>query len=136
MKHVYICEKCGKQFNDYDEAYACEEGHLREFDNTMEPEMKTRMVFAPGEHAPKQIVLTERESKWDEEKQEYVEQFTFYTYKYVNTLADSAAATILDEYRQRREKEERDLAEWRARWQREEAERKAKQEAEAEQETA
>lgn len=27
MKYVYVCERCGMQFNDMDEAYKCERSH-------------------------------------------------------------------------------------------------------------
>lgn len=27
MKYAYICEKCGKQFDDYDAAISCEQSH-------------------------------------------------------------------------------------------------------------
>lgn len=28
MKNLYVCEKCGKTFNNWDEAYKCENSHI------------------------------------------------------------------------------------------------------------
>ena len=28
MKNLYVCEKCGKVFSEYDEAWACERSHI------------------------------------------------------------------------------------------------------------
>ena len=28
MKSLYVCEKCGKMFEDYDQAWACERAHI------------------------------------------------------------------------------------------------------------
>lgn len=28
MKNLYVCEKCGKIFDDWDDAYACERSHI------------------------------------------------------------------------------------------------------------
>ena len=28
MKNLYVCEKCGKMFEDYDQAWACERSHI------------------------------------------------------------------------------------------------------------
>lgn len=128
MKQFYVCEKCGQQFEDFDEAYACENGHLKEFHFEMDVELRKRWAFNPGDHAPKQIVMMEREEKWNEEEQKYDYTYTCYTYKYSSTLSDSKTAEITEEYRLRREKEDREFKEWRERWERQEAERKAKEE--------
>ncbi len=128
MKQFYVCEKCGQQFEDFDAAYACENGHLKEFHFEMEVELRKRWAFNPGDHAPKQIVMMEREEKWNEEEQKYDYTYTCYTYKYSSTLSDSKTAEITEEYRLRREKEDREFKEWREQWERQEAERKAKEE--------
>lgn len=128
MKQFYVCEKCGQQFEDFDEAYACENGHLKEFHFEMDVELRKRWAFNPGDHAPKQIVMMEREEKWNEEEQKYDYTYTCYTYKYSSTLSDSKTAEITEEYRLRRETEDREFKEWRERWERQEAERKAKEE--------
>lgn len=104
MKQFYVCEKCGQQFEDFDEAYACENGHLKEFHFEMDVELRKRWAFNPGDHAPKQIVMMEREEKWNEEEQKYDYTYTCYTYKYSSTLSDSKTAEITEEYRLRREK--------------------------------
>lgn len=128
MKQFYVCEKCGQQFEDFDEAYACENGHLKEFHFEMDVELRKRWAFNPGDHAPKQIVMMEREEKWNEEEQKYDYTYTCYTYKYSSTLSDLKTAEITEEYRLRREKEDREFKEWHERWERQEAERKAKEE--------
>ena len=131
MLHVYICEKCGKQFEDENAAYECEYGHLREFHYEMDTELKKRWIYNPGEHAPRQITMMEREDKWNETEQKYDYTYTCYTYKYVNTLPESKTAEITEEYRLRREREDREFREWSERWNRQEAERKAAAEQEA-----
>ena len=61
MKNLYVCEKCGKVFSDYDEAWACERSHatvdqLYSWDFPSETVMPTEF-YAEGEIVPECIVM-------------------------------------------------------------------------------
>ena len=61
MKNLYVCEKCGKVFSEYDEAWACERSHatvdqLYSWDFPSETVMPTEF-YAEGESIPEYIVM-------------------------------------------------------------------------------
>ena len=65
MKNLYVCEKCGKVFSEYDEAWACERSHatvdqLYSWDFPSETVMPTEF-YAEGESVPEYIVMKSAE---------------------------------------------------------------------------
>lgn len=62
MKNLYMCEKCGKTFSDWDEAYKCENSHidvesLYTFNlDTQDKHMPTQF-WEDGEVAPSIIIM-------------------------------------------------------------------------------
>lgn len=61
MKNLYVCEKCGKVFSEYDEAWACERSHssvdqIYSWDFPSDEYMSTEF-FAEGESVPEYIVM-------------------------------------------------------------------------------
>ena len=124
MKQLYICDKCGAQFDTWDDAYNCENSHIETFTDEMEPERIKRFTYAQGQAAPRMIIQAVKAETWVESEQKYKVDFTFYKYKYAGTLSEQESSEIIAEYEARKAKEEAEYAEWRARW---DAERKAKE---------
>lgn len=65
MKNLYVCEKCGKVFEEYDQAWACERSHatvdqLYSWDFPSETVMPTEF-YAEGESVPEYIVMKSAE---------------------------------------------------------------------------
>ena len=61
MKNLYVCEKCGKMFEDYDLAWACERSHatvdqIYSWDLPSDENMQTEF-YAQGESTPEYIVF-------------------------------------------------------------------------------
>ena len=61
MKNLYVCEKCGKVFSEYDEAWACERSHatvdqIYSWDLPSDENMQTEF-YAQGESTPEYIVF-------------------------------------------------------------------------------
>lgn len=74
MKSIWVCEKCGKQFNDYDECYAHENKHWdlergwSELTNTLD----TMTEYKEGQEEPNVVHLVF--GRWDADKGEYVKR--------------------------------------------------------------
>ena len=65
MKNLYVCEKCGKVFSEYDEAWACERSHatvdqIYSWDFPSDGFMPTEF-YAEGESVPEYIVMKSAE---------------------------------------------------------------------------
>ena len=116
MKQVYICEKCGQEFDNWDAAYECENGHITSFSPELEPEIAKRLIYAQGNRAPNEMILTELEETWNPETDTCEKRFTLYQYRLVRRVPESQKAEILAEYEKRRAEEQRVLAEWREKW--------------------
>lgn len=106
MKQLYICEKCGAQFNTWDEAYACETGHISSFSSAMEPEIAKRLQYASGRSVPSEIIMTEQKDIRNEETGEYETSFVLWTYKLVGRTPQKEVAAITAEYKERKAEEE------------------------------
>lgn len=52
----YICDKCGKAYEHYEDACKCEESHC-EIDWHYTTMMDAEMKYRPGEEIPTQVVL-------------------------------------------------------------------------------
>ena len=74
MKSLWVCEKCGKRFYDYDECYKHENNHwtlergLSNLDNTLD----SMTEYKEDQEEPNAIHVVF--GKWDSEKQEYVKR--------------------------------------------------------------
>ena len=69
MKELYLCEKCGKVFSEYDEACACERSHatvdqIYSWELPQDTDMKTEF-YAEGESSPEYVVLKAAEMDSD-----------------------------------------------------------------------
>ena len=69
MKELYVCEKCGKVFSEYDEAWACERSHetvdqIYSWELPQDTDMKTEF-YAEGESSPEYVVLKAAEMDSD-----------------------------------------------------------------------
>ena len=98
MKHVYICEKCGKEYDNWDEAYTCEENHISSFGSGLELEIAKHLQYKPGCRAPSYMILTERKDRWNTETNEQETSFILWKYKLVAELPEQETAEILKEY--------------------------------------
>ena len=61
MKNLYVCEKCGKVFSEYDDAWACERRHVTvdqiySWELPQDTDLKTEF-YAEGESSPEYVVL-------------------------------------------------------------------------------
>lgn len=65
MKNLYVCEKCGKMFSEYDDAWACERSHatvdqIYSWDLPQNADLPTEF-YAEGESIPEYVVLKSTE---------------------------------------------------------------------------
>lgn len=128
MKTMYICDKCGKEFESWDECYACENSHITSFSYLLDEEVQKRLRYNPGCPAPTELIMPEQKDVYNEATQQYDTTFTFWTHKLVGRVSKKEADAINAEYQERKVKEDAYWAEYRAK---REAEKAAK-----EQETA
>lgn len=61
MKNLYVCEKCGKVFSEYDDAWACERSHatvdqIYSWDLPQNADLPTEF-YSEGESVPEYVVL-------------------------------------------------------------------------------
>lgn len=69
MKNLYVCEKCGKVYSEYDDAWACERSHatvdqIYSWDLPQNADLPTEF-YAEGESAPEYVVLKAAEMDSD-----------------------------------------------------------------------
>ena len=130
MKQIYICEKCGKQFEEYEDCYHCETTHITSFSSALEPETEKRLKYKPGCAAPTELILPT--DHYDLLQDRTVIDPILWRYKLVGPVPEQEAAEIIAERDQRKAEEAQWMADYYARKERE----KAEQEKEAEEETA
>lgn len=134
MKNLYVCEKCGSHYEDYDQAYQCENSHFMLDFDSMSRELEEYVEYGRNKEIPTNLIVPSQEiCKWNEDKQDYDRRRVFGEYKLVRILPEKEVTSIIKAYEERREREKREWDEWYAR---REAERKAKAEAEQEQKEA
>jgi hypothetical protein len=116
MKQIYVCEKCGKQFDDYSEAMRCENSHAGLKHIGWEEEITKRQTWANGDRMPSKAIL-ESDERWNNETEK---SESFYgEYKLVKILTGKELEEILKEREERIERERIERERW-------EAEREAK----------
>lgn len=69
MKNLYVCEKCGKVFPEYDYAWACERSHatvdqIYSWELPQDTDLKTEF-YAEGKSSPEYVVLKAAEMDSD-----------------------------------------------------------------------
>ncbi len=59
MKSLYVCEKCGKMFNDFCAAMDCENSHLHPIDayDDYYKDLVSKCEYDEGSRIPKKVVL-------------------------------------------------------------------------------
>ena len=104
----YVCEKCGKKFNSWEECYACEtDGHASGFDWTLDDETKKRWQYQPGHYEPERIVMCVSRDNPDGETER-----KFCVYEMVGIAPDTAE--IMAEYEKRKAAEDAYWEEYKA----------------------
>ena len=129
MKNLYQCEKCGKTWNEYDEAWACEQSHLTLHYSTIESELSEFIEYSEGKKVPDGFVMrTEVQSKYNHDTGEYEESTPLYVhYVFKNYLAkETAAALETKRLAEAAESKQRNDEYW-ERYRIEQAEKKAKE---------
>ena len=114
MKTVYVCEKCGASYDNYDAAYKCEESHVNVYTcGEYGPEINRRSTWKNGDVLPRTCILPSVE-KYTEDPDtgewRYVTVFGLYELK--RMLKESEVDQIENERDLRIEKEEADFRKW------------------------
>ena len=108
MKSLYVCEKCGRQFTDYDEAYACENSHIS-ISNNLESQFMNPS-WKPGDIMPREITLQSCDV-YDESQEKYVTRYAVYTLKKMLSKEEGEA---IDKARQEYyDEQQKQWEEWR-----------------------
>lgn len=126
MKQIYICEKCGAQFEEYDDAYRCERGHINPQDQHVydfERELEDKLTWRQGQRFPERVFFAVRD--WDYATDE--ERRTIVAYKLEKELP---ATEVERRFAANEERKERERQEWEAECERRKAEKEAKEAAE------
>lgn len=108
MKSLYVCEKCGKSYEDYDQAYACENSHVDVNPSQEIPDMNPE--WKPGEIMPGKVTL-ESAGIWNQEISKY--ETVFGIYKLVRLCNPDENAQILANRKVRQEEQEAEWEKWR-----------------------
>ena len=120
MKQIYICEKCGAQYEDYDQASACENGHVDVYRENMgggfETELSPRLTWKPGCRYSDRVYMPL--SVWDNKSCEY--RNVIAVYKFDKELPERETAEIFAAHDKR-------VTEENERWRREWEERKKRE---------
>lgn len=122
MKTMYVCEKCGSQYGDYDKCKDCEMSHVEVgYDGyQFKDELKKYQTWKSGDALPKEAVLVSEDIwKYNEETQESSTEKKFGLYRFVRVLDESEVSEIMEKKKQRQQEEEE-------RWEKYQAEREAK----------
>ena len=123
MKNLYVCEKCGAQFEDYDSCFKCEESHININDYQEIPD--TAPTWKQGSIMPETVVLKSA-SIWNQETQEYEQKYA--TYKLLKMLTRKECEKIEEAAKMRREEQERQWQEFHAKQEQRKAEEQRKTE--------
>lgn len=113
MKYMYVCEKCGKQFDDYSAAQACEESHLM-IDNCYHKysqEMAKLSVWGKGDRMPRQAVFATPIDYNNGDNEDDGDCF-FGVYEFKRLLCHEEVQQIVTDHKVRMEKENRLIEEF------------------------
>lgn len=126
MKTLYTCEKCGKSYEDFDEAFACENGHVGLDELTFynfEAEVKPLLAYKAGSKFPERLYFPVEIWNRDGENGK-----TVAVYKLEKEMKSEESEKLWAEHDARVERENR---EWQEKWAAERAAKAAKEEATA-----
>ena len=114
MKTVYVCEKCGANYDNYDAAYNCENRHADiAISSEYNTELRNRSVWKNGERLPRTCILPTLEIyDKDPDTGEYRYVTLFGIYELKRALKAEEVDKIKEESSIRREKEEADYKRW------------------------
>lgn len=122
MKNLYICEKCGKSFEDYNEAFACENGHVELHELSFynfEEELKPMLTYKAGIRYPEKLYFPVEIWNPDGENKK-----TVAVYKLEKEMESEKSEKLWAAHDERVERENR---EWQERYEAEKAARAAKE---------
>lgn len=126
MKQLYICEKCGAQFESFDEAYSCENSHF-DLQRAMVwgyPDLIEKVTWKQGAVLPERVYIPV--TTWDREAQEDRRHIIVLKVEKELSAADVARIEAAEKARQ-----EAENAEWERRRAEREAQKKAQEEGES-----
>ena len=140
MKTVYVCEKCGASYDNYDAAYKCEEAHANVYiGGDYAQDVKGRSVWKNGDILPRTCVLPSDEVYMEDPDTGEYRYVTFFgVYELKRMLKDDEVEKIENLHELRKQKEEEDYRKWQEEYRRSqekkaalEAAQKAAEEAQA-----
>ena len=106
MKQIYVCEKCGRQYDNYDDAYACEYSHINIAYS--QESIYVNPSWKPGDIMPREITLQSTDV-WNENG-EYVTKYGVYTLK--KMLSEQECEAIEQKRKEETERVARQWEEW------------------------
>ena len=109
MKQVYICEKCGAQYEDYDAAYKCERMHIVPAEPRLYDwhETDDKLVWKAGERCPTELYFPVKDDDWNEESGQYEEVREIAVYRFTGFMKKSASRILFAAYETKREEEQK-----------------------------
>ncbi len=105
MKYLYQCERCGRTFENYDEAKECEKSHLDMYVGYHEfgSEMAQFTKWNEGDTLPRELVLATEVPRGHESDEEPACDFGVYEFK--RRLRQSELELVKSEHAARNAKE-------------------------------
>lgn len=111
MKYLYVCEKCGKQYEDYTAAQKCEETHLRidNFYHEYDTEMEQFAKWDEGGVMPRCAVFATPVERKEGDDEDYPGcYFGLYELKRLLTPSEVKKIVVAREARKKKEKQWRE----------------------------
>lgn len=134
MKTLYVCDKCGASYEEYDEASSCESSHLK-FSDEYRDALKNRFTYKPRKHLPDSAILCVKDQVWDEATSTWNDVLQFGQYYLKRALDEDEAQDIIDEQAEIDRKAEEEYQKMKERWERERIAQEAKAAKEAAEQT-
>lgn len=106
MKTLYVCDKCGAKFEDYDQCHACEDNHIG-IGSDFDPESKESQTWKSGDVLPRTFTASSAQIwKYNEDGTSSTE-YVFGVYKFERILNPEEAKAMLAkrELREQKQKE-------------------------------
>lgn len=94
MKQIYVCEKCGKQFDTWQRANACEEAHVLVFE--ADPEWNETYEYDEGVEFPNEVIVRHKEWNWRTGENEY----RYWKYKSAGRITKKLEAELEEKRKQ------------------------------------
>ena len=127
MKTIYKCEKCGAEYEVFEDCAKCEDGHVQIYSGGNTGKVLNKLAkFKQGDKVPYIAVIRTDDRYCELENGKYGYKCEYAEYKLVRVLGGEERKEIEDEIAELDRKDEEE-------WKRYLAEREAKQKAEQEQ---